>query len=222
MGVEPQEWTNFLDRCLLARVEGPKFTILAKTLYSKNPLASSKLANILLKPRSKSALTVDPLIPSYVECLLALEQINIPDALRTLLKHSRLYHSDEASSPTGNQPQDIDEWYNGPDVEEILLYRLAKCFTTRSRPKSANEACGTLKAVATWMSAIVTASTKDEMMQHLAGVDNSTQPESIAVREAVGMLVVALAENGRVTGVLNGQCPKGTATSYLACQSSMS
>ncbi|KAI9710194.1 MAG: hypothetical protein M1812_007466 [Candelaria pacifica] len=222
MGVEPQEWAKFLDRCLLARVEGPKFSAFAKTLYNKFPIASFKLANIFLKPRSKSVLTADPLIPSYVECLLALEQISIPDALRTLLGKSRLYHSDEAADSAGHQSQGTDECYNGPELEEILLYRFAKCFTTGSKPKSAHEACSTLKAVASWMSAIVTASTKDEMMQDLAGVGNSTQPEATAVREAVGMLVVALAENERITRFLDGQCPKGTATSYLVCWSLVS
>ncbi|KAI9701579.1 MAG: mediator complex subunit [Candelina mexicana] len=215
MDVEPQEWTKLLDRCLLARVKGPKFSAFCKALYSKNPISSSKLANIFIKPRASSALTVDPLIPSYIECLLALEQISVPDALRTLLRYSRLYHSDEALDPRGDQSEDTNELYNGSDLEEILLFRYAKCFTTGGRPKNAHEAYSTLKAVATWMSAIVTASTKDEMMQDLAGVGNSTQPEAIAVREAVGMLVVALAENGRVMSVLDGQCPKGTATLHL-------
>ncbi|KAI9757383.1 MAG: mediator complex subunit [Candelina submexicana] len=208
MDVESQEWTKLLDRCLLARVKGPKFSAFCKALYSKNPIASSKLANIFIRPRASSALTVDPLIPSYIECLLALEQISVPDALRTLLRYSRLYHSDEALYPRGDQSEDINNLYHGPDLEQILLFRYAKCFITGGRPKNAHEAYSTLRAVATWMSAIVTASTKDEMMQDLAGVGNSTQPEAIAVREAVGMLVVALAENGRVMSVLDGQCPK--------------
>ncbi|KAI9801411.1 MAG: hypothetical protein M1825_003390 [Sarcosagium campestre] len=211
MGSAIKDWGRFLDRCLLARVPADDFETLARELQgvTSTPIRGSQLCEIFLRPRSRAAVSVDPLVPIYVDRLLNLSLVSITDVLRTLLKNSRFHHSSGASTTTENENGEPTKVYNPPDLEEIVLLRVRLAFTTGRWPQNSQDILGTLKAISRWMSSIVAAGTKDEMMQDInGGTNHQVAPESIAIRDAVGLMALALAENAKVMSVLSGSIPK--------------
>ncbi|KAI9848198.1 MAG: mediator complex subunit [Sclerophora amabilis] len=209
MGEEVSTWTKFFDRCLHGRVGAAKFESFAKSLKNDNPIRSGRLTEICLKPRSQAAVAVDPLLPIYAEKLLEANLITVPDILRTLLKNSSLHHSSAASqSREDGKDGEVHEWHNPTELEEIMLFRISRQFTTGQHPRNLQETRNTLKAVSGWMSIVVAASAREEMMQDMGGGMGSGQSESLIIRDALGMLVVALTENAKVASVLGDSCPK--------------
>ncbi|KAI9815113.1 MAG: mediator complex subunit [Pycnora praestabilis] len=211
--MEQQEWKRFLDRCLLNRISLDKFERLAEVLYARFSLSSPEIAKIFLTPRSRSLVSFDPLIPAYVERLFSLDRVDIPSVLRVLLRTSHLY------SPTLGENKGDEEdsgrtvegtWYNSPELIEILLYRVLRIFTTGARPRTTQEVWGTIRVVSDWMSSVVAASTKSEMMQDINSGNAGPQSEDIATREALGNLVIALSENPKITRILTQSLPKAS------------
>ena len=205
------QWKTFLDRCLHARVPGPKFESFAIAQTSKRPVPSSIVADVLLQPKAPAAAGFDPLIPVYVERLLARGLLQVSDLLRTLLRTSRLHRSSGANDGTtaDGKPDDKSSWHNPPELDEMLLFRVTRNLTMDQSARNKQELLATLKAASNWMATIVASSTRDEMMQDIGGNPTHVAPESLATREAVGMLVVALADDPRTAVFMADQSPKG-------------
>ncbi|KZF25812.1 mediator of RNA polymerase II transcription subunit 5 [Xylona heveae TC161] len=209
------EWTRFLDRSLDARIRPDKFATLSTALHHRTPLSGSKVADIFLKPRSPASLRADPLLLPYVEQLLDRDRINTADALRALLKFSRFHHAHEAIEDSRNVGEPAEKWYNSAEVEETLMYRIARAISIQQSPKSKSEALGTLKILAQWMSAMVSSGTRDEMMQDMDGTARQVDPETVALRGALGTLVLALTENLPFIETINDSCPKDLKKAFI-------
>ncbi|OCK81468.1 Med5-domain-containing protein [Lepidopterella palustris CBS 459.81] len=196
-----KEWTVFIDRCLEQRVRADRFEAASNQLHIKSPISGRKLSEALLRPRSSSANTVDPLIVVYLERLLALKRFDASDLLSQAFKWSRDYPPKTGDERVGPK-DDQSRWRNPPELEEIIFNRLHKAFHSGERPQNPHEARETLTIVSRWMSAVATAHTSDSMIQEMTGLQQPQQ-QSINLREALGMLVVGLIENLRVIEILN-------------------
>jgi mediator of RNA polymerase II transcription subunit 5 len=210
-----KEWTLFLDRCLEFRIRPELFEATAAQLYGKSPLPGRKLANLLLRPRTAAASSIDPLIIIYAEHLLAANRIDASDVLVSAFQFSRDRppRAGEDQNPVKDNPS---RWYNPPELEEILFQRLQKAFSTGKRPATNEEAVHTVAMVSRWMSAMVTSHTNDSMIQAMAGIQQHPHQQSINLREGLGMLVVGLIENGRILQLLSKQQVRGMYFAIIA------
>jgi mediator of RNA polymerase II transcription subunit 5 len=141
-----KEWTLFLDRCLEFRIRPELFEATAAQLYGKSPLPGRKLANLLLRPRTAAASSIDPLIIIYAEHLLAANRIDASDVLVSAFQFSRDRppRAGEDQNPVKDNPS---RWYNPPELEEILFQRLQKAFSNGKRPATNEEAVRTVAMV---------------------------------------------------------------------------
>ena len=206
MGGEIEVWKKFLQRNLLARTTPVQFNGLVKVLNSRCPLPGSRIADVFLEPRREPSPIIDPLVPLYVERLLSLDLIDGPDTLRALLRYSHLHDS----TSQGRDGASVFE--NSPEFEDAILSRVARSLTSMQRPKNLPETWATLSAVSRWMSAIVSADVRDDMMDRINGGAGAAgvQPDAVALREAVCNLVLAVFGNPKLLGVLNRSGHKGT------------
>ncbi|KAI9867326.1 MAG: mediator complex subunit [Trichoglossum hirsutum] len=197
MGGEVEIWKKFLHRNLLARTPAVKFEDLVKVLSSRYPLPGSSIADVFLEPRSEPSPIIDPLLPLYVERLLNLDLIDGPDVLRVLLRNSHLHDSTGQGRDGGNG------FENSLEFEDAILSRVARFLASAQRPKNIPETWATLSTVSRWMSAIVTADVRDDMMDRISGGAGATgvQPDAMALREAVGNLVLAISGNPKILDI---------------------
>jgi mediator of RNA polymerase II transcription subunit 5 len=201
-----KQWAVFFDRCLQTRVQADVFDAAAAQLHRTSPLPGRKISALLLRPRSASANSVDPRVIIYLERLLALKKVDASDVLS-----STFHYSKDRLSKTGEESAEKN-WTNSSELEEIVCHRLHKAFAAEDRPVSNTESLQTLLVVTRWMQAMVTSHTSDTMIQAMAGIQQQPQPQSINVREALGVLVVGLVENPKILLVLNHPTAKGRHT----------
>lgn len=202
-----KEWTLFLDRCLETRIQADPFDAAATQLHIRSPLPGPKLATLLLKPRSAATSSLDPRVIIYAERLLALKKVDTSDVLSAVFQHSKdRFGAGEASSL-----KDHSRWRNPPELEEIVFYRLQKAYSVPDRPATNTEGHRTLVIVSKWMSAMVISHTNDSMMQAINGTERQPQDQqqSINVRDALGVLVLGLIDNGKILQILNKNELKG-------------
>jgi hypothetical protein len=204
-----EEWTRFINHSIDRRLPADKFEQFANILNIKNPLPSQALAEALLRPGTYNHYTLDPQVLLYVSPLLQSDLLDVPSILRALLKYSTL-RSVEASK---GQEADIppSRWGKSYPHEESLIYGLSKLVAAGTRPKSRNEAFGTLMAITKWMKLLALAGAADDMLHQMgmgAGSDLQVQ-EAMMVRVAVGTLLVAVAENEMIIANLKKSCPPG-------------
>jgi mediator of RNA polymerase II transcription subunit 5 len=203
-----KEWTLFIDKCLAFRTDTDLFAEATTLLQTRSPLPGHRLAALLVKPRAAGVNSVDPRVLVYAERLLALRKVDAADVLAAAFQFSKdrpLQASDNTN------PKDSSQWQNPAELDEILFHRLQKAFSGErpERPGTNAEAVRTVKIVTRWMSAMVTSHTNDSMLQVMAGIQQQPQQQSINVREALGMLVVGLIENGKILQLLNRDEFKG-------------
>jgi mediator of RNA polymerase II transcription subunit 5 len=204
-----REWTLFIDKCLAFRTDTDLFAEAATLLQTRSPLPGHKLAALLVKPRAAGVNSVDPRVLVYAERLLALKKVDAADVLAAAFQFSK-------DRPLDNtNPR---QWQNPAELDEILFHRLHKAFSGErpERPGTNAEAIRTVKVVTRWMSAMVTSHTNDSMLQVMAGIQQQPQQQSINVREALGMLVVGLIENGKILQLLNRDESKGGSLPQLS------
>lgn len=201
-----KDWNRFLDGCLQNRVDVDLFAAAATQLHARSPLPGRKIAGLLLKPRFGATNSVDPRQIVYVERLLALRIFDASDLIAAAFRFSK----DWLLQSGANAPKDPSR-QNPTDLDEIIFHRLHKAFSGENpeRPVSNAEGLRTLAAVTRWMSAMVTSHTSDSMIQAMTGMQQQPQQQSINVREALGMLVVGLIENGKILQLLNKDQMKG-------------
>ncbi|KAF2204756.1 Med5-domain-containing protein [Delitschia confertaspora ATCC 74209] len=196
------EWSVFLDRSLEQRVRPDLFEAASRKLYGRSPIPGRKLAELLLRPRIASSITVDPRIIIYLESLLALNKVDAADVLVSAFKYSR-DRPPKLGEEAIPSKDDQSRWQNPLELEEVIFHRLHKALSTGERPVSNNEAFGTVSIVSEWMSAMVASHTSDSMIQAMAGIQQHPQQQSINVRDALGMLVAGLIENVKIIELLN-------------------
>lgn len=94
-------------------------------------------------------------------------------------------------------------------AEEVILFQVARNVSTGTTPKDEHEAVRMIKCLSGWMSVLLNANATNDMLQSMG--DAGTQSMgSIAVKTAVGTVLVALADNAIAISALQKSCPKGT------------
>lgn len=221
MGSNVEQWAACIQICLTARPDVQKFVSIASVLIKKAPINGAQLSEICLRPKANDANAVNSRLPILVEALLNQGLLDVPNILRTLLRHSRYNQTAGSNDATAERSGASTANSNNPtELEEIFFFRLSRAFHTNKRPKSLKETWETITAVSRWMSALVADGTRNEMLQGLADGSSGNQPEALATKESLAMLAITMAENAKVLAVLRGSCPKGI--SHPPCTSFVS
>lgn len=208
---------TFFAHALDRRLPTDKLEQFAKVISTKSPLATPLIAELLLRPSESRNYDLDPQASLYVQALLRIDILDVPSVLRALLRHSTSRPVDatkeEQEVASGSQTR----WTKSYGHEERLVYGLSKIVAAGDRPKSAQEALGTANALTEWMRLLVMSNAADDMMREIGAGNDTHNQETMAVRVAVGALLVALAENATVNDALKNRCPKGTYLKSLGC-----
>jgi mediator of RNA polymerase II transcription subunit 5 len=228
-----QTWQTFLDHSLATRLDAGTFESYVKILSTQYPLPTSRISDLFLRPTEHNDVSLDPRIPRFVQVLLGQELVTAPSVLRALLRWSS-YGASEGAKEGDNGHADRDKegkgdggqengnaqlkgrkkderkrWTNSYATEEILFYRLAKLISSGNAPSNTQEAVELILVCIKWMDTVFSASqTAHEM---LGGLGGGHTEEMNAQTMALGTLMVAVVENGRVLRALGkGSAPKGT------------
>jgi mediator of RNA polymerase II transcription subunit 5 len=197
------EWAKFLAHSLGKRLDADKFGKFAQLLNKKHPLPPRRVADILLSPNKHNTESFDPQIPHYVQAVLNADLLDVPSVLYALLKYSS-FRSAEEPKPDAEGYKETLRWSKPYSQAEGVIYGLAKILSSGARPKDTQEAIDLIKAVTQWTIVLAVPGVAEDMMHE------THTAEAMGVRIALGALLVAAAENGKVLGVLGRSCPKGT------------
>ncbi|OBT83331.1 hypothetical protein VE02_08695 [Pseudogymnoascus sp. 03VT05] len=204
------EWATFFAHALDRRLPTDKLEQFAKVLSTKSRLATPLIAELLLRPSESRHYDLDPQVSLYAQALLRTDVLDVPSVLRALLRHSTSRPVDAAKEEQEVASGSQTRWIKSYGHEERLVYGLSKIVAAGDRPKSAQEALGTANALTEWMRLLVMANAADDMMREIGAGNDTHNQETMAVRVAVGALLVALAENATVNETLRNRCPKDT------------
>lgn len=209
------EWAKFLAHSLGKRLDADKFGKFAQLLNKKHPLPARRVADILLRPNKHNTESFDPQIPHYLQILLLANLLDVPAVLYALLKYSS-FRSAEEPKPDVEGRKETLTWSKPYTQAEGVIYGLAKLVSSSARPKYVQEAIDLIKALTEWTKVLAVQGAAEDMMHE------THTTEAMGVRIALGALLVAAAENGKVLGVLGRSCPKGTLYPIFLCNSRLS
>jgi mediator of RNA polymerase II transcription subunit 5 len=196
------EWTKFLAHSLGKRLDADKFGKFAHLLNKKHSLPPRRIADVLLRPNRHNHESLDPQIPHYLQTLLHGDLLDTPAVLYALLSYSS-FRSAEESKPDTEDCKGMLKWNKSYTQAEGIIYGLAKLVSSGSRPKDAQEALDLTKALTEWTKVLSIPGAAEDIMHE------THTTEASGVRIALGALLVAAVENGKVLGVLGKSCPKG-------------
>ncbi|KAG9232137.1 mediator complex, subunit Med5 [Amylocarpus encephaloides] len=226
-------WQHFLHRSLVSRLEPEKFEQYVQILEPNHGLEGEVIADIFLSPRglesgkadsntaedaSIVAVAPDPRIPRYVQILLGVGYVSLPNILRALLRYSAaVTSSDTAGTLNGGGEPDgkhvhgttrpPTRWANSFAIDEALFYRLAKSITSGTAPKDLQEAGELILVLIRWMEVALAAYHAAQAMLELGAGHMEDINSQIA---ALGTLAIAAVENPHVVDVISkGRVPQG-------------
>ncbi|KAK8001969.1 Mediator of RNA polymerase II transcription subunit 5 [Apiospora marii] len=200
-------WVKFLDQCLTQRLDENVFASKVAVLSARNPIPSSAVADILLRPKPANRECLDPRIPRYMHVLIEQKLIDTPSLLNALYKYSTSHNQAEA---TGQHLAALAEhapagmrWKSSYGQEETIFYRLTKANGLGTCVRSAREGLEVCKAIAKWMVLFTSAASafSQEMMGHIQLAESRDEMETS--RAAFVMLLLGVCENQVVLKALS-------------------
>lgn len=214
MGAEGDAWARFIETCLRKRKTIEEFESLVRAQFNVTPIASSELAQVILKRRSLPSLFVHPLVPRYVERLLQLARLEVHDVLLSLLEYSPYVSKTE---PGVSDTEKSDKRINRPDtpgspdtIKDLhleVLHRVARLIANGWEPQKARW-LRTMKVISQWMSSIAT-------------YTGSLQAEDNAVPVAIGTIFSVLVERDSASDSYPSSIPEGTLLDFIVCPTSV-
>jgi mediator of RNA polymerase II transcription subunit 5 len=218
-----QTWSKFLSHSLATRLDPETFESYVQLLSTKHPLAPAHISDLFLRPSATNDGSLDPRIPRYMQVMLRLDLINISSILRALHKYStfgtvleeheidtqnKVIQADGEDTTRRKPEERRKRWANSYAAEELLFYQVAKSITSGSAPKDIQETVDLILVSIRWMALMTTAGNGANDMLNLG---HAQAQEMSATTTALGTLMVAVVDNGRVVQALTKKnCPKGT------------
>lgn len=205
-------WCSFINHALATRLPAQQFASFARLLNTKHSLPSIRICDLILQPYDGDATpdSLDPLVPSYLVDLIREGLVEVSDCLRAL----RRYNSWRTSSTTQkNEQQSKKRWKRSYIGDEAVINALTKQISNCGQtPKREKEAIELIKATTEWVEMLI--NVNDHMASHMDDFNQQApsqeqQTEIMAVRVALGMLIVSVAENPVALKSLQKGCPKG-------------
>jgi mediator of RNA polymerase II transcription subunit 5 len=199
-----QAWQSFFSRSLATRLEPSDFESYVQILSTKHPLSPSRTSDLFLRPTETNAISLDPRVVRYVQVLLELKLVSVPSVLRALWKVSSF--RDENGHQDGQQKVTIGgetgEKTAGKARDEGKRWNIS----SGTAPHNTQEAVELVMVCVQWMRTVISV---QHAAQEMLGLAQTHTAEMTAQNMALGTLVIAVVENGRVLHALGkGNVPK--------------
>lgn len=140
------QWTLFVQRCLIQRIDGDEFQELAQLMSEKHLIQSRSLTNVLLHCRRSFCPTEDPLIPLYIHATVALGLAQTSDVVLSLVK---LWNQIEYRDHGGKQPGAIAR------ADAAIVHDLATIVASDIPQKGTDSIQTSLLLSSRWLLALV-------------------------------------------------------------------
>jgi len=214
-----QTWQTFFSHSLATRLETADFESYVEILSTKHPLPASRISDLFLRPTEYNAVSLDPRVVRYVQVLLGLELVTVPSVLKALWKVSSFRDQaghddgqvksvvrDENGENAAAKAKEGKRWDNSYTAEETLFLRLTKYISSGTAPHDTQEAVELVMVCVQWMRTVISV---QHAAQETMGLAQTHAAEMASQNMALGTLVIAVVENGRVLHALGkGSVPK--------------
>jgi hypothetical protein len=213
------QWVALLSRALHTRLAASTFGKYATILHIQHPIASSQIADLLIRPSKDAHDCLDPLAPLYVQALLQADLIDIPTVLGALLRYS-IYSPEPvklegSKSDAGDKKPRGMRWKRSWIHDEMMFYGMTTAVSSGAKPKAGKESVNFINILTAWMKLLVTVANTEDVMNTIDSNQDTNEYNMayfrgvVAVRISLGILLVAASESAKLLAVLKKGCPKG-------------
>ena len=172
-------WTHFVRRCLLQRIDGDEFQEMAFCMNETHHVAGQALLNIVIRCRGSFCPAEDPLIPLYIRALVTLGLAEVSDVLLALIQ---IWNQAESRKAEEEQPGIISR------ADASIALDLASVVASNDTGGETHVTRKSLILSSRWLSAI---------MKWLSELSSQTSLRPVVTLiEAIGSLIAALANSG--------------------------
>lgn len=205
------QWTKFLTRALVDRLETDTFEAYVPLLNSKHPLPPVLIAGLLLRPTPGNHDFLDPRVFQYLQVLLKLNLVDTTSVLKALYTYStsqsRIRRESDAAAADSSKAKLL--WGNSYSTEEVIFYRLTKAVAQGTGIRAAKDSIQVVRVMAKWMALFTTvsASFAADAMGEIYPSQLKVEMES--ARAAFVMLLLGVCENQTVLATLSRPAAKG-------------
>jgi len=184
-----EQWTALITTAFKRRIRADQLTDALREQWSKTCIPGTVLVSLILTSGAPMSGGVDPLIPAYVNEVLAVTDVDVCDVLISLLSHSR-YAIRKTNDKDGPKPLEHDLL-----LLESIFSLLLRLLVSEERPRTPKESRRAVRALAEWVAAC---NYHETILQvHAEGLQ-APEPSVISALETVGTFAVSLLTN-RVT-----------------------
>lgn len=152
-----RNWQDFIERCLITRLDNETFERFAPIQHAKYPLSPRVLAELFLRPQKNNHDVLDPRIPQYMQILLAHHYIDALSILLAMYKYSTSHKQIQdvtgagENDQSGEQQQQPLRWGNSYATEEHIFYRLTRSVSHGTGIHDSWDALRIARIMAKWM-----------------------------------------------------------------------
>ncbi|ELQ36809.1 mediator of RNA polymerase II transcription subunit 5 [Pyricularia oryzae Y34] len=152
-----RNWQDFIERCLITRLDNETFERFAPIHHAKYPLSPRVLAELFLRPQKNNHDVLDPRIPQYMQILLAHHYIDALSILLAMYKYSTSHKQIQdvtgagENDQSGEQQQQPLRWGNSYATEEHIFYRLTRSVSHGTGIHDSWDALRIARIMAKWM-----------------------------------------------------------------------
>ncbi|KAG5951308.1 hypothetical protein E4U53_003370 [Claviceps sorghi] len=154
-----QNWSKFVARCLLRRLETKRFDEFIPLVHSQHPLPPVLVAELFLRPQLDNEVSLDPRIPPYIQALSQRGYVDAPSILRALYKYSSLHallKPTALSRTKDNRDGEhgragVRRWRNSSWVEEFMFYHVIKTMVEGTAFRDTRAALQLCYVISKWM-----------------------------------------------------------------------
>lgn len=196
-----ESWSRLVDDSFRRRLRPEQLAASIKDLWSSTRVPGAIIVSLFLKSGARIINGLDPLIPVYLEVLLASTSIDICDVLIALLAQTRYASKESADHQESTSQYDLV-------LQENILALLSRQVLSGARPKVAQEARRAIRALAEWTAAC---NYRETMLQVQAEGLRQPEPATISALEALATFAATLLSTQISRNDLLGKHSKGLA-----------
>ncbi|KAK4238900.1 hypothetical protein C8A03DRAFT_14704 [Achaetomium macrosporum] len=222
------EWSGFVRRALVKRLDPEKFAAFAPIHFTNHPLPPLLIADILIRPTKPGKYSLDPRAFRYLEVLLKQHRVDTASVLRALCMYSSIHAwvqspQDAAALPGDDLKKEegveekkragIARYQNSYHIEEVLLWRLAQAVHRGTGIKTARNVIEVSKVLAKWMALFAEAAAAFSREAFGSLHSLRERDEAARAKNALALFVFAFSESPVVLSVLSRPVCKGVCKS---------
>lgn len=172
-------------------------------MQNKSPASGLEISKGLLQRQYKNGKPVDPLLHLYIMALLQSGAVQAHELMDGL---SEIYRVFESSQHTrANTPK---KFLYRLELQKCVIDNLHDCISGLAKDLEDASVIKTLRAIADWMTTLVTQNTNTMMFNASERIGDIMQ-DAMLIRQSLGLLLVTIADNQNFVDVLHSGLSSG-------------